>query len=140
MRNRKLVSGWAFEKGKAQKVIERVTRDGKTYFKINDYTKLRGLFGQLLREIQRIKSEGDFAAGRELVETYGVKVDQTLLAEVHRRYAPLNIAPFQGFIQPRLVPVKKGDAIVDVKVEYPTDFLAQMLDYGRDYGFLPVRN
>ncbi len=140
MRNRQLVSGWAYEKGKAQKVIERVTRDGKTYFKINDYARLRGLFGQLLREIQRIKSEGDFAAGRDLVETYGVKVDQALLSEVHRRYAPLNIAPFQGFIQPRLVPVKKGDAIVDVKVEYPTDFLAQMLDYGRDYGFLPVRN
>ncbi len=140
MRNRQLVAGWAFEKGKADKVIERFMRDGKTFFRINDYAKLRGLFGQLLREIQRIKSEGDFAAGRDLVENYGVKVDQALLSEVHRRYAPLNIAPFQGFLQPRLVPVKHGDAIVDVKVEYPTDFLAQMLDYGRDYGFLPVRN
>jgi dipeptidyl-peptidase-3 len=140
MRNRQLVAGWAFEKGQADKVIERFSRDGKTFFRINDYAKLRTLFGQLLREIQRIKSEGDFTAGKDLVENYGVKVDQTLLAEVHRRYAPLNIAPFQGFIQPRLVPVKNGDAIVDVKVEYPTDFLAQMLDYGRDYGFLPIRN
>ena len=140
MRNRQLVAGWAFEKGRADKVIERLTRDGKTYFRINDYEKLRGLFGQLLREIQRIKSEGDFEAGKNLVENYGVKVDQQLLAEVHRRYAPLNVAPFMGFIQPKLVPVKKGNEIVDVKVEYPTDFLAQMLEYGRDYAFLPVRN
>ena len=140
MRNRQLVAGWAFEKGRADKVIERFTRDGKTFFRINDYDKLRTLFGQLLREIQRIKSEGDFAAGKNLVETYGVKVDQALLTEVHRRYEPLNIAPFMGFIQPKLVPVKKGNEIVDVKIEYPKDFLGQMLEYGRDYGFLPVRN
>jgi dipeptidyl-peptidase-3 len=140
MRNRQLIAGWAFEKGQPAKVIERLTRDGKTYFRINDYQKLRGLFGQLLREIQRIKSEGDFEAGKNLVENYGVKVDQQLLAETHRRYAPLNIAPFMGFIQPRLVPVKKGSEIIDVKVEYPTDFLGQMLEYGRDYAFLPIRN
>lgn len=140
MRNRQLVSAWAFEKGKADKVIERITRDGKTFFRINDYNKLRTLFGQLLREIQRIKSEGDYAAGQNLVETYGVKVDQALLTEVHRRYAPLNIAPFQGFIQPRLVPVQSAGEIVDVKVEYPADFLGQMLEYGRDYAFLPLRN
>ena len=140
MRNRQLVAGWALEKGKADKVIERITRDGKTYFRINDYNKLRTLFGQLLREIQRIKSEGDFEAGKNLVENYGVKVDQALLTEVHRRYEPLNIAPFMGFIQPKLVPVKKGSEITDVKIEYPTDFVAQMLEYGRDYGFLPVRN
>jgi dipeptidyl-peptidase-3 len=140
MRNRQLVAAWAFEKGQPEKIIERVTRDGKTYFRINDYTKLRALFGELLREIQRIKSEGDFAAGKNLVETYGVKVDQALLDETHRRYAPLNIAPFMGFIQPRLVPVKKGAEIIDVKVEYPTDFLAQMLEYGRDYAYLPLRN
>jgi len=140
MRNRQLIAGWAFEKGKPEKVIERITRNGKTYFRINDYEKLRALFGQLLREIQRVKSEGDFEAGKNLVENYGVKVDQALLTEVHRRYEPLNIAPFMGFIQPKLVPVKKGGDIVDVKVEYPTDFLGQMLEYGRDYGFLPVRN
>lgn len=140
MRNRQMISAWAFGQGQAGKVIERVVRDGKTYFRINDYSKLREIFGQLLREIQRIKSEGDFEAGKNLIENYGVKVDQQLLAETHRRYAPLNIAPFTGFIQPRLVPVKQGDEIVDVKVEYPTDFLGQMLDYGRDYAFLPVKN
>ena len=138
MRNRQVIAAWAFEKGRPDKVIERVTRDGKTYFRINDYEKLRGLFGQLLREIQRIKSEGDFEAGKNLVETYGVEVDQALLAETHRRYAPLNIAPFMGFIQPRLVPLLKNGEIIDVKVEYPADFLQQMLDYGRDYTFLPT--
>ena len=140
MRNRQLIAAWALEKGGADKVIERLARGGKTYFRINDYEKLRGLFGQLLREIQRIKSEGDFEAGKNLVENYGVKVDQALLAETHRRYAPLNIAPFMGFIQPRLIPVKKDGEIVDVTVEYPTDFLGQMLEYGRAYAFLPVHN
>jgi len=140
MRNRQLIAAWVLEKGQPDKVVERVTRDGKTYFRVNDYEKLRGLFGQLLREIQRIKSEGDFEAGKNLVENYGVKVDQALLAETHRRYAPLNIAPFMGFIQPRLVPVENAGEIVDVKVEYPTDFLAQMLEYGSAYGFLPIHN
>jgi dipeptidyl-peptidase-3 len=140
MRNRQLIAAWAFEKGQPDKVIERVTRDGKTYFRINDYGKLRGLFGLLLREIQRIKSEGDFEAGKNLVENYGVKVDQALLTETHRRYAPLNIAPFMGFIQPRLVPVEKDGQIIDVTVSYPTDFLGQMLEYGREYGYLPVHN
>ena len=138
MRNRQMIAAWVFEKGQPEKVVERVIRDGKTYFRINDYEKLRGLFGQLLREIQRIKSEGDFEAGKALVETYGVKVDQTLLTETHRRYAPLNIAPYMGFIQPRLVPVEKDGQIIDVKVEYPTDFLGQMLEYGRHYAFLPT--
>ena len=140
MRNRQLIAAWAFEKGQPDKVIERFIRDGKTYFRINDYDKLRGLFGQLLREIQRIKSEGDFEAGKNLVETYGIKVDQALLAETHRRYAPLNIAPFMGFIQPRLVPIEKNGEIVDVTVLYPVDFLGQMLEYGRDYGYLPIHN
>ena len=138
MRNRQLVAAWAFEKGKDDKVIERFTRDGKTYFRINDYNKLRSLFGQLLREIQRIKSEGDFEAGKALVENYGVQVDQALLTEVHRRYAPLNIAPFMGFIQPRLVPVEKDGQLVDVKLEYPSDFLGQMLEYAKHYSYLPV--
>ena len=108
MRNRQMIAGWAFAQGQAEKVIERVERDGKTYFRINDYEKLRGLFGQLLREVQRIKSEGDFEAGKALVENYGVKVDQEMLAEVQRRYKPLNIAPYTGFIQPRLVPGAQG--------------------------------
>lgn len=140
MRNRQLIARWVFERGQPAKVVERLSRDEKTYFRINDYEKLRGLFGELLREIQRIKSEGDYEAGKNLVEIYGVKVDQALLTEVHRRYAPLNIAPFMGFIQPKLIPIKKGEVIIDVKIEYPTDFLGQMLEYGRDYAFLPLRN
>jgi dipeptidyl-peptidase III len=140
MRNRQLVAGWAYQQGHADNVIERVIREGKTFYKINDYEKLRHQFSQLLREIQRIKSEGDFEAGKQLVETYGVKVDQELLQEVHKRYEPLNIAPYMGFIQPRLVPVMNGDRMTDVRVEYPTDFLEQMLEYGRDYSLLPLQN
>ena len=140
MRNRQMIAAWVYAQGKPDNVIERFTRDGKTYFRINDYNRLRTLFGDLLREIQRIKSEGDYEAGKNLVETYGVKVDQSLLAEVHRRYAPLNIAPYIGFIQPKLVPVERNGEITDVKIEYPTDFLGQMLDYGRDYAFLPLHN
>lgn len=140
MRNRQMVSGWAFEKGKAENVIERVARDGKTYFKINDYRKLRTLFGALLREVQRIKSEGDYEAGKRLVETYGVKVDQELLGEVHKRYEKLNVAPFVGYIQPLLVPVMEAGEIKDVKVEYPSSFLRQMLHYGREYSLLPIEN
>lgn len=140
MRNRQMVAAWAFEKGQADNVIERKTKDGKTYFVVNDFDKLRALFGQLLREVQRIKSEGDYNAGKQLIEKYGVKVDQNLLKEVKDRYASLNVAPYSGFIQPRLVPVKKGKRIVDVKVEYPKDFMEQMLEYGREYAFLPVYN
>ena len=108
--------------------------------KINDYEKLRILFGELLRELQRIKSEGDFNAGKNLVENYGVKVDQDLLLEVHKRYEKLDIAPYMGFIRPILVPVMDGDKITDVKVEYPENFLQQMLDFGKNYSFLPVVN
>jgi len=136
MRNRQLVAGWAYAKGQADKVIEKKVEGGKTYFVINDYAKLRELFGQLLREIQRIKSEGDYAAGKALIETYGVKVDPELHAEVKQRYDALDIAPYSGFIQPKLVPVMDGDEIVDVSIEYPTDFTAQMLDYGERYSFL----
>lgn len=140
MRNRQLVALWAYEKGKADKVIERIERGGKTYFKINDYNKLRELFGQLLRELQRIKSTGDFAAGKELIETYGVKVEQKLHAEVLERYKQLKIAPYGGFIQPRLVPVMSGDNITDVRIEYPDDFARQQLEYSERYSFLPVDN
>lgn len=142
MRNRQLIAAWAYEQGRADNVIERRVRDGKTYFVINDYQALRGLFGQLLREIQRIKSEGDFAAGQALVENYGTRVDPELHAEVLARYAPLNVAPYSGFINPVLVPVlaQDGERITDVRIEYPADFSAQMLDYAERYSWLPHNN
>ncbi|SDJ79979.1 dipeptidyl-peptidase-3 [Catalinimonas alkaloidigena] len=141
MRNRQLVAGWAFEEGKADKVIERVERDGKTYFVVRNYERLRDIFGQELREIQRIISQGDAHAARALVERYGVKVDQALLVEVKERYASLNTAPYSGFIQPKLTPVTNAAGeITDVTISYPDDFVQQMLDYGRDYAFLPIVN
>ena len=138
MRNRQLVAAWAYENGRADNVIERRVRDGKTYFVVRDYEKLRQLFGELLRELQRIKSTGDYAAIRDLVETYGVKVDQDLHAEVLERYAELDIPAYAGFIQPRLVPVEEDGRIVDVRIEYPEDFSAQMLEYAERYAFLPT--
>ena len=143
MRNRQTVSSWVLEKGMEDvenKVIERITENGKTYFVINDYQKLRSLFGELLREVQRIKSQGDFEAAKTLIETYGVKVDQEMLMEVKQRYATLDYSPYSGFIQPKLIPVMEGDEIVDVKVEYPDDFVAQMMEYGEKYSFLPHNN
>ena len=140
MRNRQLIAMWAFEKGKADNVIEKKIKDGKTFFVINDYDKLRNLFGQLLREIQKIKSEGDYEAGKNLVENYGVKVDQALHKEILERYKKLNIAPYAGFINPMLVPVMNGDEIIDVKIEYPDDFTKQMLLYAKEYSFLPTYN
>ena len=138
MRNRQLISMWAYKMGERDRVIEKVVKDGKTYFVINDYQKLRNLFGMLLREIQRIKSEGDFKAGKNLVETYGVKVDQALLKEVLERFEKLNIAPYMGFIQPKLVPVMENGVMRDVKIEYPKTLIGQMLEYGKDYSFLPA--
>lgn len=140
MRNRQMVAAWAYEKGKAENVIEKKVENGKTYFVINDYLKLRVLFGELLKEIQRIKSQGDYKAGRALIENYGVKVDQALHKEVLERYAKLNLAPYQGFIQPKLVPVIENGKITDVKIEYPKDFVKQMLDYGKNYSYLPLIN
>jgi dipeptidyl-peptidase-3 len=140
MRNRQLVAAWAYEQGKAENVIERRTRDGKTYFVVNDYDKLRALFGDLLRELQRIKSQGDYAAIRDLVETYAVKVDRDMHREVLERYAKLDVPPYAGFIQPKLVPVERDGAIVDVRVEYPEDFAQQMLEYAERYAFLPAWN
>lgn len=140
MRNRQLVAAWAYEKGKAENVIEKKVKDGKTYFVVNDYAKLRKLFGDLLREIQRLKSQGDYTAAKNLVETYGVKLDQQVHKEVLERYARLNIAPYAGFIQPKLVPVMQGDKVIDVKVEYPEDFTEQMMNYGKTYNFLPAEN
>lgn len=134
MRNRKLIAEWALKKGKPDNVVELVSKDGKTYVKINDYARLRDLFGQLLGEIQRIKSEGDYEAGRNLVETYAVKVDPKLHKEVLDRYSRLDIAPYRGFVNPVYVPVRndKG-AIVDVKVTYGEDYLPQVMRYSREY-------
>ncbi len=140
MRNRQLVAGWAYEKGKPEGVIEKVVHQGKTYFLVNDYEKLRELFGALLREVQRIKSEGDYEAGRALVETYGVKVDRELNEEVLERYEKLAIAPYSGFINPVLKPVTRNGEIVDVAIEYPEDFTEQMLYYAREYSLLPTYN
>ncbi|WP_336126994.1 dipeptidyl-peptidase 3 family protein [Mesoflavibacter sp. CH_XMU1422-2] len=141
MRNRQWVSAWVYEKGKADNVIEKVTRDGKTYFNINDYDKLHELFGQLLRETQRIKSEGDYAAVEALVEDYGVKVDQAIHAEVLERNKQFKSAPYSGFVNPVLVP-ETNDAgeITAIKVTQPDTFEGQMLDYSTNYNFLPARN
>lgn len=134
MRNRKLISEWVFEKGKPENVVEYVVRNGKTYIQINDYEKLRGLFGQLLSEIQRIKSEGDYEAGRDLVEKYAVKVDPKLHNEVLERYSHLSIAPYRGFVNPVYVPVKNANGnITDVKITYGEGYADQMLRYSRDY-------
>lgn len=140
MRNRQLISKWCFEHGKADNVIEKKERDGKTFFVVNDYTKLRELFGQLLKEIQRIKSNGDFEAGKALVETYAVKVDYDLHKQVLDRFAKLNIAPYGGFINPKIIPIFNGEDIVDARVEYPDNYVEQMLEYSRNYSFLPLYN
>ncbi len=140
MRNRQLIAGWAYEKGLENDVIEKVMDDGKTYFVIRNYYALRGLFGDLLQEIQRIKSEGDYEAGKALVETYGVKVDQALHEEVLARAEPLNIAPYKGFIEPRIVAVEVNGEIVDVVVEHPQDFVERMLELDDNYSFLPHDN
>ena len=141
MRNRQWVSAWVYEKGEPDSVIVKVVRDGKTYFHIRDYDKLRILFGDLLREVQRIKSQGDFKAGHDLVEDYGVKVDPVLHAEVLKRAENIKTAPYGGFIQPRLVPVTDATGqITDIKVEYPDNFLDQMLEYGEKHSFLPDNN
>jgi len=140
MRNRKMVAAWAFEKGAKENVIEKKVENSKTYFVVNDYNKLRVLFGELLKEIQRVKSQGDYKAGHDLIENYGVKVDQTLHKEILERYSHLNIAPYAGFIQPKLVPVMQDGKIIDVKIEYPKDFTTQMLEFGKSYGFLALIN
>jgi dipeptidyl-peptidase-3 len=140
MRNRALNAHWVYEKGKKDNVVEMIKKDGKTYVRINDYEKLRVLFGELLRQIQRIKSEGDYKAGKNLVETYGVKVDRVLHQEILDRFMNLNVKPYRGFIQPKLIPVMDGDKITDVKVEYPESFYKQMMEYGKNYGYLPVKN
>ena len=136
MQNRKLIAEWCYEQGAADKVIEKKVRDGKTYFVVNDYVALRGLFAKLLAEIQRIKSEGDYEAGKRLIETYAVHIDPELHREVLDRYKALNLKPYGGFINPDIVPVVKRGKVVDYKVEYTDDYLGQMLSYGSEYGTL----
>ena len=136
MRNRQLISKWCYEKGKRENVIEKVTRDGKTFYRINDYGRLRGLFGELLKEVQRIKSEGDYEAGKKLVETYGVIVEPELHAEVKERFAKLNIAPYGGFINPVFKVMEHNDEITDIQLIYPDDYTKQMLYYSENYSFL----
>lgn len=141
MRNRQLIARWILEKGAAEKVVELKKRDGKTFVVINDYQKMRGLVGQLLAEIQRIKSEGDFEGAKNLVETYAVKVDSTLHKEVKERYAKLNLAPYKGFVNPIYEPVMdKNGEIIDVKVKYDEGYTEQMLRYGKEHSHLPVIN
>lgn len=139
MRNRSIITHWVFEKGRDKNIIEKLNRDGKTYFRINDYDGLRLLLGELLKEVQRITSEGDFIAAKTLVETYGVKVDQALHKEVLARYSTLNIAPYAGFINPVYELVMQGDTVSDVIISYPEDFAAQMLGYSKKYSFLSPR-
>jgi len=141
MRNRQMISSWVLEKGAADNVVSKVVRDGKTYITINDYQKLRGLFGELLKEVQRIKSQGDYEAGRDLIENYGVQIDAKIHQEVLHRFEPLNVAPYQGFINAKLLPITDdAGELVDVSVSYPADFVEQMLEYGREYSFLPDYN
>lgn len=141
MRNRQWVSSWVYEKGKADNVIEKVTRDGKTYYNINDYDKLHDLFGQLLRETQRIKSEGDYAAVEKLVETYGVKVDYDLHKEILERNKQFTSAPYSGFVNPVIVPkMNDNGEIESFTIEQPKTFAEQMLYYGKNYSNLPAVN
>ena len=136
MQNRKLIADWCYEKGKAANVIEKKVRDGKTYFVVNDFEALRGLFGDLLAEVQRIKSEGDYEAGKALVETYAVNIDPELHKEVKERYAALGLKPYGGFINPEIVPVEKDGKTVDYQIVYNESYLDQMLQYGKKYSTL----
>ena len=136
MQNRKLIADWCYEKGKAANVIEKKVRDGKTYFVVNDYEALRGLFGDLLAEVQRIKSEGDYEAGKNLVETYAVNIDPALHKEVKERYAALDLKPYGGFLNPEIVPVVKDGVTTDYKIVYNDNYLDQMLQYGKKYATL----
>ena len=136
MQNRKLIADWCYEKGAADNVSEKKVRDGKTYFEVNDYEKLRDLFAQLLAEVQRIKSEGDFEAGKALVEKYAVNIDPELHKEVKERYAALGLKPYGGFLNPTIVPVEQNGEVVDYQIVYAEDYLGQHLEYGRKYATL----
>ena len=136
MRNRQWVSSWAYEQGLEENVIEKMTKDGKTYYNINDYEKLREIFGRLLKETQRMTSEGDYEAAKALVEGYGVKVDQELHAEILERNSKFEAAAYSGFVNPEIVPITEDGEITGFKVEQPATFEGQMLDYAKRYGFL----
>lgn len=141
MRNRQLIARWVYGRGAADHVVELRRRDGKSYVVINDYPRLRELFGSLLAEVQRIKSEGDYAAGRELVERYGVRIDPELHAEIRERYARLNLAPYKGFVNPVMCEVRDASGeVTDIRLDYREDYTGQMLRYSRDYSFLPTYN
>ena len=141
MRNRQLIAKWVYENGKADKVVELKKKDGKTYVVINDYKKLRELFGTLLGEVQRLKSEGDFEAGKKLVESYAVKVDPELHKEVLERYAKLNLSPYRGFVNPVMKEAKDANGnVTDIVLDYTEGFIEQMLRYSKTYSFLPVYN
>ena len=141
MRNRQLIAKWVFENGKNEKVVELKKRDGKTFVVVNDYKKLRELFGKLLAEVQRIKSEGDYEAGKNLVENYGVQVDHALHAEILERYAKLNLAPYKGFVNPVMKEVKNAQGeVTDIVLDYTEGYTEQMLRYSKDYSFLPTYN
>ncbi len=140
MRNRQLISKWVYENGKDDNAVEIYKNDGKTYIKINDYQKVRALLGELLAEVQRIKSEGDYEAGKHLVETYAIKLDPELHKEIKDRYAKLKLAPYGGFLNPVLKPVYDGEEIVDIEVIYPNDYTEQMMNYSENYSFLPTYN
>lgn len=133
MQNRKFIAQWCYDKGLADNVIEKKVRDGKTYFVVNDYPALRELFGKLLAEIQRVKSEGDYATGKALVEKYAVNIDYNLHKEVLERYASLNLKPYGGFVNPRIEPVEKDGKVVDYAISYTDGYLEQMLEYGHKY-------
>ena len=136
MQNRKLIAEWCYEQGRDGNVIEKKVRDGKTYFVVNDFEALRGLFARLLAEVQRIKSEGDYEAGKALVEKYAVDIDPQLHREVKARYEQLGLKPYGGFVNPEIVPVKRGGKTVDYRIEYTDDYLGQMLEYGKKYATL----
>ena len=136
MQNRKLIAEWCYEKGAQNNVIQKVKKEGKTYFVIHDYEALRGLFAQLLAEIQRIKSEGDYKAGKNLIDVYAVNVDRQLHEEVKARYDALGLKPYGGFVNPDIVPVEKDGKVVDYKIVYADDYLRQQLDYGKKYSTL----
>ncbi|MDR2912405.1 MAG: dipeptidyl peptidase 3 [Alistipes sp.] len=142
MRNRQAVAQWCYERGREENVIEKVVEGGKTYIVVNDFERLRGLIGELLREVQRIKSTGDFEAGRDFIEGYGVKVDPAMHAEVLERYTALNLAPYGGFVNPRYELVRNANTgeVTDVKVSYDESYVEQLLRYSRDYSFLPSKN
>jgi len=140
MRNRQMVAMWCYEKGKEENIIEKIEEKSKTYYRINDYYKLQRLFGELLSEIQRVKSEGDFEAAKNLIEKYGVKIDIKIHKEIISRFKKLNIAPYTGFINPEYKLVIKNKNIIDVEINYCNDFVKQMMYYSDEYSFLPLKN